>query len=281
MREDKQSVQGYSESIGFIHIDGIPRTFYTATYGNPSLLFPLLITSAREAFAVTGGKPGSEVTAAYPAAIYMAGILMADEAFLAGHPSGARGHKYDVDFSAGIIKLQTKIFCRSNGPVSLINVRIEGSFVEGQFAVFGTSSDKILTYVSETDITKHDFFSKELPNAISGSSTQEDLETSRTHSVLVGHAIDLQFQMAVSGKLRWVRIVKQSGDKEGKVVDCETGETLFLLPLQVFNNLTNLRTMLHTFMAESANGNQEANPADQGTPGGSRNERGAPSISQS
>ena len=235
-----------SDAVGFVEIMEISRTFYTTTYGAPDMLCPLLLSSAREAFAATAGDAQQKVNASPSrrAATYMAGLLVADESFMPRQASEMRGHRYTFNFSAGTMTLQTHLFIATKEHTSFFNIRIEGSILEGRFVVHNASTGNILARLSEEALHKPNFFTHELPFVCSQPENDLRLESATNLLSLVGQCIDLQLPIGHGGEIRMVRVTKEVGENHGRAQDSGTGEFLCSIPLQYFNNLSVLQETL-------------------------------------
>ncbi len=176
-----------SDSVGFIEIATIRRTFYTPAYGAPTMLFPLLLTSAREAYAATVGEAEqkNDTTAHRRAATYMAGLLLADETFLLAQTAEIRGHRYHLDFITGTMQLWTHLFVVFERSASFFNIRVEGSISEGIFRVHNAATDRALLRITEEELMRPHFFSEELPFMCSQTQSGPGLSDSSTSLELV------------------------------------------------------------------------------------------------
>ncbi len=241
-----------SAATGFVDIVEISRTFYTTTYGAPDMLCPLLLSSAREAFAATAGDAQQKVNAPpfRRAATYMAGLLLADETFMPGQASELRGHRYRFNFTTGTMTLHTHLFITSKEHTSVFNIRIEGSILEGRFVVRNASTDELLARLSEEDLHKPNFFAHELPFVCSQPENDLRLTSSTNPFSLVGQCIDIQLPVDQGGEVKMVRVTKGKGEPQGRAQDGETGEFLFPIPLQYFNNLSVLQETLPIILAQ-------------------------------
>ncbi len=238
-------------SVGSIEITHIPPTFYTASFGDPSMLFPLLLTSAREAYAATVGdaEQKNDATAHRRAATYMAGLLVCDEAFLLRKAAEFRGHRYTLDFSAGTIQLRTHVYTAFQRSVAFFNIRVKGSITGSTFTVNNTTTDRVLAQVSEEELTKPNFFTEELPFVCSQTQNDPALLDSIPSLDLVDKKFELWLPIDLAGSVKTVVVSKEKGESQGRVQDPVTRKLLCLVPLESFTDLKTLLATLPTLLA--------------------------------
>lgn len=241
------------DSAGFIEITNLRRVLYTLAFGAPNILFPLLLNSAREAYAATadGAQQKDNIITPQRAAIYMVGLLMCDETFFPAQTAEIRGHHYCLDFSTGTIQLRTQIYVSFQRSTSFFNIRLEGSILKGGFVVRNATTDCVLARVSEEQLNIPNFFSQELPFICCQAQNDPGLADSPTLQDLVEQSIELQLTIDNGGKAKTVQVIKKKGEQQGRVHECETGDFLCFIPAQSFNNLELLPETLQTMLASS------------------------------
>ena len=241
------------DSAGFIEITNLRRSFYTLAFGAPYVLFPLLLSSARQAYAATadGAQQKDNIITPQRAATYMVGLLMCDETFFPAQTAETRGHYYCLNFSTGTIQLRTQIYVSFQRSTSFFNIRLEGSILKGEFVVRNAITDRVLVRVSEEQLNVQNFFSQELPFICCQAQNDPGLADSGTSQDLVEQSIELQLTIDNGGKAKTVQVIKKKGEQQGRVHECETGDFLCLIPAQSFNNLELLPETLRTMLASS------------------------------
>ncbi|MCZ6752203.1 MAG: hypothetical protein O7E51_10290 [Acidobacteria bacterium] len=242
-----------NDSVGSIEIIHIHPTFYTASFGDPSVLFPLLLASAREAYAATTGdaEQKNDATAHRRAATYMAGLLVCDETFLLRKAAEFRGHRYTLDFSAGTIQLCTHVYTAFQQSVAFFNIRIKGPITGSTFVVSNTTTDRVLAQVSEDELKKPNFFTEELPFVCSQTQNDPALVDSIPSLDLIDKNFELWLPIDHAGSVRTVVVSKEKGEGQGRVQDPVTRELLCMVPLDSFNDLETLLATLPTLLGET------------------------------
>jgi hypothetical protein len=165
--DHSQSYRSASTSAAVVELGATMRTFYTRSIGAPDVLFTVLLSSAREAYAITepsGQQPARDGRAqGLVAEIYLAGALLCDASFVPARVPPDCEHHYALDLVKQEIQLSTRVCGVTGGRISLFGVTLKGSILGNEFVLINTSTKSLLANVLEDVIKQPDFFRDELP----------------------------------------------------------------------------------------------------------------------
>jgi len=218
-----------STAAAVVQLGATRRMFYTSTMGSPDVLFMVLLTSAREAYAITGASSSSAArddrATGLQAEIYLAGSLLCDESFIPARVSPDCGHYYALDLVKNRIELRTQVYGSTVGRSCLFGVTLKGSVLGTEFVLLNTSTGSLLANIVEDVIREPTFFRDELPRLAYQVETQqgEATEESRT---LVDQALELQVVIPMEGKSSSLTIKKRKAANHAEVYSAETGDLI-------------------------------------------------------
>ena len=246
-----------TESAGVVEISNMPRMFYTPSFGAPDMLFCTLLTSAREAYAATASgavqqQGATSLEPGFYAETYMSGLLLRDQNFVPARVLRNYAHHYILDFGAGVIYLRTELYAVQQQSTSLFSVKLGEHILENTFVVRDVTTDRVLAQVSEEELSKPNFFSRELPFLSYHARVDPGLTASGGTASLVDQDFQLQLGVPLGNGIKSMLVHKDKGDLKVQVRDAETGQSLCFLPLECLNNLGNMAETLRKMVADKA-----------------------------
>jgi hypothetical protein len=216
------------------------RMFYTQTIGSPDVLFTVLLSSAREAYAITGAlaphADGDNRTPGLAAEIYLAGTLLCEASFVPARVPPDCEHRYTLDLVKDEMQLSTQVCGVTAGRRCIFGVTLKGSIRGSEFALLNTSTKSLLAKVLEDVVKKPNFFRDELPRLACQTGPQQRDGAGESHS-LINQAIELHVVIPLSGGSYALVIKKSKGANQSEVYSAETGSALGVVGLGCLERL--------------------------------------------
>jgi hypothetical protein len=238
--DHSESYRSKSTAAAVVELGATMRMFYTPTIGSPDVLFMVLLSSAREAYAVTGAIAAhAERDNRAPgllAEVYLAGTLLCDVSFVPARVSPDCGHYYSLNLVKDEMQLRTEVYGVTGGRSCLFGVTLKGSIRGSEFALLNTSTKSLLANVLEDDVKKPNFFRDELPRLACQAGPQQGEGGEETRA-LIDQAIELNVVIPLSGGSYGLVIKKNKATNHAEVCSAETGNTLGVVGLGCLRRL--------------------------------------------
>lgn len=148
-----------------VEIAGFPQILFTRTFGDPDMLFVLLLDAAREAFQTierlcSRGEP--KENAVMLSGMQLASSLLRDSSFSLVARGLAHDNSYTVDLEGGTLLAQTRLFAVVSRRTSFFKIEIVGKLNGGLFVVRNPVQNVVIMHVEEERLRQPNFFSTTL-----------------------------------------------------------------------------------------------------------------------
>lgn len=236
-----QSYRSRSTAAAAVELASTMRMFYTPTIGAPDVLFMVLLSSAREAYAVTGASAAraerdSRATGLL-AEIYLAGSLLCDVSFVPTRVSPDCGHSYTLNLVKDEIQLKTEVYGVTAGRSCLFGVTLKGSILGSEFVLLNSSTKYLLANVPEEVVKKPNFFRDELPRLACQAEPQQGEGTEESRA-LIDQAVELHVVIPLNGGSNALVIKKSKATNHAAVYSAETGNIIGKVGLGCLQRIT-------------------------------------------
>jgi hypothetical protein len=157
-RTEKSATGG----IAGVEIVGFPQILHTRTSGDPDSLFVPLLDAAREGCAMIErltSQGENRANAVMLTGMHLATSLLKDQNFSLVARGTTHETSYRVDFAAGILHANTRLYAVVSRRTSFFKVEIAGNISGGPFVVRNPVQGIVIMQVEEEKLRQPNFFS--------------------------------------------------------------------------------------------------------------------------
>lgn len=210
------------------------------------------------------GAKSNEVS--FYARLQMAGMLLCEQSFVAiPRQNQSSAHRYKLDFKNGTIQLRTELYALVEGISCLLRITMEGSMLGKSFAVYSSTSDRLLVDVTEEDLQKSTFFTEELPLRAYQSQRSARRNTVALTSHSRDQAYELLLQVPMIEEIRSIVLKRNKGEAVVRLVDAKTNTLLKTLPWKCLEDLDQIIEVVRASLEEDGNQSKEPSAVNDST----------------